>query len=433
MRCRGGTASGVCVERRSAVVLATAHCVVWPMGGASAGWYARGMSKHDSRGIVVAGRHGGWHRDLGRFAILAVGWVITAASGCGGTEPQDGSGAAGTSGAGGSDGPDDVATCAQYVRCVAATNPGALELIREQYGADGSCWSESPELCETACVAGLRQSDLAFPDAVDCPACVADRHCDEAGLPACDRTAGSCTGCTQDHHCPAGTPACDAPAHRCVVCLADEHCPPSAPACDPTQRRCLQCREDAHCPGDTPFCNTATGACRQCRDDSHCGGATPACNTATGFCVACTGPQHCPSGVCNQHSCCTPATCDQLPQLLPNPLCGPQPDPVCGTVIDCGSCTKGYCGMLGMCSTLGEPCASAAVDCYPGEICGYSVYAAQYVCAIDDEGESCSDHSDCEQGTSYCGFGSECHRHCLTTADCPSGQTCNTNWNECEL
>jgi hypothetical protein len=97
---------------------------------------------------------------------------------------------------------DDLAdakeTCEQYVRCVAATNPGALGLIQQQYAADGTCWTADADLCEGACVVGLQQSHQAFPAEAECPPCMADRHCEEPGLPACDRDARACVASGAD-------------------------------------------------------------------------------------------------------------------------------------------------------------------------------------------------------------------------------------------
>ena len=211
-------------------------------------------------------------------------------------------------------------TCAQYVRCVAGTNPGALGLTADQYGSEGTCWETTEDLCDVACATGLRQSRAAFPEEPACPACVADRHCGDSSAPACG-PAGACVACTRDEHCPA---VCDPSANTCVECLADKDCGAATPFCLPSEKRCAACMSDENCTAPMPGCSPGTNRC-----------------------VECTAPAHCASDICKGEACCDPQTCEQLAQIYGCTLygfkaCGVISESRCNTKVDCGTahCTS---------------------------------------------------------------------------------------------
>jgi len=219
--------------------------------------------------------------------------------------------------------PGPEATCEQYVRCVAATNPGGLGIIEEQYGADGTCWKNTPELCDGACLTGLLQSRTAFPNEPACPKCVADRHCTEAPLLACGAD-GACAECSSDHHCSGTTALCD--GYFCVECL-----------------------DDADCAAPTPRCLFDVGECVACNLDADCAAPTPGCALPAHECVPCSRPEHCPSGDCEADGhCCEASSCEQLADvygcsLYGVPACGPIQDQSCNGTVDCGPCAQGTC------------------------------------------------------------------------------------------
>lgn len=332
--------------------------------------------------------------------------VVEATSSDGTGSGDDESGDESTS-AGGASAAD---VCLRYVACVAETNPGALGPIRAEFGEDGNCFDEVPELCETACLEGLRQSHQAFPDADACVDCLEDDHCDDEN-PACDPGVGECVTCVADHHCPASRPACDTAASTCVACMTDAHCPESAPRCDASTSQCVQCTASSDCADPTPFCDAEASSCVECVEHAQC-----------------------PSGTCVENQCCVSdaeAVCSMF-ELL-GEACGPRPDLQCGGVVDCGECSVGHCGILGVCETAGEPCTPGGDDCIGFEVCAYNLFEDEHLCAASlDVGEPCNDGYNCTPGFTYCGPGSRCHLYCETAADCEDGQSCNMTHSECE-
>lgn len=332
--------------------------------------------------------------------------AVAEATSSDGTGTDDESGDDSSSGGGAS--AADV--CLQYVACVAETNPGALGPIRAEFGEGGNCFDEVPELCETACLEGLRQSHQAFPDAAACVDCLEDDHCGDE-FPACDPGLGECVTCVADHHCPASRPACDTASSTCVACMTDAHCPESAPRCDASTSQCVQCTASSDCADPTPFCDAEASRCAECVENAQC-----------------------PSGTCVENQCCVSdadAVCSMF-ELL-GEACGPRPDLQCGGVVDCGECSVGHCGLLGVCETAGEPCTPGGDDCIGFEACAYNLFEDEHLCAASlDVGEPCNEGYNCTPGFTYCGPGSRCHLYCETAADCEDGQSCNMTHSECE-
>lgn len=56
-------------------------------------------------------------------------------------------------------GPSQTPACADYLACLAETDPGQLPAAEAEYGPEGSCWSDAATAiaCDAACLAQLEQ------------------------------------------------------------------------------------------------------------------------------------------------------------------------------------------------------------------------------------------------------------------------------------
>lgn len=361
---------------------------------------------------------------------------------------------------------DDI--CVQYVRCIAATNPGGLGLVSEQYAAGGSCWRTTPELCSGACLTGLRQNHEAFPGEPACPECISNAQCSGA-TPVCDRSSGECVRCASDADCGSTAPACDRSTNTCVACITDAHCPSSRPACDRERRACVECTSFEHCGADRPHCHAPTQRCVPCLRDANCPSNAPRCDSSNWTCSAdCREDSHCPAATpycaypslitpryrcveCQlDHPCAPSATCDGgacRPQTCedPNRRCGDHRFDD-GVVLQCGTCADPMlcdqrnvggrdiftCGL-----PLESPCELAsAATCGEGYRCvpplrGGFVRGSTNRCAIDVTGRSCSgacrywvneywvNDGICDEGV--------CRSICYEDAHCVIGERCLRN------
>ncbi|MFZ6185799.1 hypothetical protein [Nannocystis pusilla] len=185
--------------------------------------------------------------------------------------------------------------CEVYLDCLAVTVPEMLPSAQMGFGQSGTCWEGTPEAmqqCIDACVAGIDQLHMSFPDepkcfecaeTADCPAgerCVAggcappkcgDGIVDEGEL--CDYPEGGCFDCDELLCNPLTNQGCEATEFCQLYFDGTTECNEGPPL-----------PEGASCSFDYPACDAGLicmpgGYLLGCDDEACC---TPLCDLQNG-------------------------------------------------------------------------------------------------------------------------------------------------------
>jgi Cys-rich repeat protein len=314
-------------------------------------------------------------------------------------------------------GPREV--CQAYIECVNAVAPNELATAAATYGKSGACFTELSETsCREACYKGLASMRKISGNDPRCPACFVDADCSDLRFGVdlrsgvCDKDAGRCVACTSDAHCEEPAPVCK------IVSQTDTHFP-----YQPSSNTCVECTQDAHCPGG--YCDELN-RCVECTTDAQCGVGLSRC--LRNKCVACTADSDCGANkACTYDLKCVTPSCERLEATLDgtSKLCGTNYSKEGNVTLDCGTCSRGDCKLIGMhnnvCSLVGINCdPRSSGRCLEDEACTYSHKASIFVCTKKSEifGYGCKRDIDCSDGHMTCTGSRVCMPSCLSDDHC---------------